>query len=337
MELARVFAEHRDRLRRGLVFGFWTAHETGTMVGSSWYADHHWDRLRRHAVAYLQIDQPACAGTTRWSAASNVELRRFHQGVEQRRLEGRPYSWRRAVKTGDSSFFGVGIPMLAAQGGYTEEELKATALATLGWWHHSVENTLDKLDWDYMAVHLRVYAAYLWELCTSVVLPFEFVGVADQFIERLDALRLDALRLDALRQPGDGIGLDGALERAREFRAAAARLDAAAETWRARYASGATRDEAPASALNECMKRLSRRLVPLASTSRGTYGQDPYGYTPQGTMIPALYDVPRLAGLAPDSEERWMLETQLVRARNRVADALDDCRVTIDDTLRQIA
>ena len=80
LELARVFNQHRDKLRRGLVFGFWTGHETGTMIGSAWFVDRNWDRLREHAVAYLQIDQPACAGTTRWSAASNVELKRFHQG-----------------------------------------------------------------------------------------------------------------------------------------------------------------------------------------------------------------------------------------------------------------
>src|SRR6266850_231177 len=71
LELARVFQQHRDKLRRGLVAGFWTGHETGTMIGSSWFVDRNWDRLREHAVAYLQIDQPACAGTTRWSSASN--------------------------------------------------------------------------------------------------------------------------------------------------------------------------------------------------------------------------------------------------------------------------
>ncbi len=37
LELARVFKQHRDKLRRGLVAGFWTGHETGTMIGSSWY------------------------------------------------------------------------------------------------------------------------------------------------------------------------------------------------------------------------------------------------------------------------------------------------------------
>jgi hypothetical protein len=324
MEISRVFAAHRDKLRRGLVCGFWTGHETGTMIGSSWYVDRNWDRLRAHAVAYLQIDQPACAGTTRWSAASNVELRRFHEGVEAQVLGGRSRAWRRAVKNGDSSFFGLGVPMLAAQGGFTEAELKASAMANLGWWHHSLENTMDKLDWTFMDEHLRVYAAYLWELCTAIVLPFEFVGVADQFIERLTQFN----------EPGATIGIGGALRRAQDFRAAAVRLEQEAATWRARYAAAADTDPAAAELLNTTFKRLSRLLVPLASTAKGTYGHDPYGYTPQGSMIPSLYDVTALGPMGADSEQRWMLETQLVRARNKAADALDDARGVIDTALR---
>jgi hypothetical protein len=320
LELARVFNQHREKLRRGLICGFWTGHETGTMVGSSWYVDRNWDRLREHAVAYLQIDQPACAGTTRWGASSNAELRRFHQAIEKRILGNRPADWHRAAKNGDASFFGIGVPMLAAQGAFTEAELKQTALASLGWWHHSLENTIDKLDFDFMQTHMEVYAAYLWELCTAPILPFEYVGVADEFIARLDELGTDML------------GLGGALDRARDFRAAAERLDAAAEAWRRRYADRDTSDEAAAGILNSCMKRLSHRLVPLASTARGAYGHDPYGFTPQGSMIPSLFDVPAYSNM-PDGEARWMLETALVRARNQVCDALDDCRVLIDDTL----
>src|SRR5215475_10924473 len=326
LELARVYQAVRGELRRGLIAGFWTGHETGTMVGSSWFVDHNWDRLRQHAVAYLQIDQPACAGTTRWSAASNVELKRFHQAVERRLLGNRAAGWRRAVKNGDASFFGLGVPMLAAQGAFTEEELKATALANLGWWHHSIENTIDKLDFTYMADHLSVYAAYLWELLTAPVLPFEYVSVADQFIERLEELKAGA----------EDIGLGDAADRARRFKAKAQQLEAAAQDWRGRYAAGNLKDETPAQVLNSSMKRLSRTLVPLASTSCGAYGHDPYGYTPQGTMIPSLYDVPRYARLA-DGEARWMLGTQLVRDRNRIADALGDCSRLIDETLHQLA
>ena len=327
MELARVFNKHRDKLRRGLVFGFWTAHETGTMSGSAWFVDRNWDRLREHAVGYLQIDQPACVGTTQWNTSSNAEMKRFHQAIEKRLLGNRYSKWKRAAKNGDASFFGLGVPMMHGEGAFTDEELKATALANLGWWHHSLENKLDKLDWDYMADHLRIYGAWLWELCTAPVLPYEFVSVADQFIERLGELV----------ENGRVVGLARTLAQAQRFKQQAARLDEAAETYRRRTANGAGAElDGELEELNRCMKRLSRLLVPMQSTSKGTYGHDPYGFTPQTTMIPALFDIPRLGKAAEGTPERWMLETALVRERNRVTDALADAGALIDDTLRHL-
>lgn len=323
-ELARAFAAHRGELRRGLMLGFWTAHETGTMSGSTWFADRYWDRLRANAVAYLQIDQPGCVGTTRWATSSNAELKAFHQRVETGFLDGRENIWKRASKTGDSSFFGLGVPMFHGEGTFTEAELKATALATLGWWHHSLENRLDKLDWDWMATHLKIYAAWLWELCTAPVLPFRFAPVAQQIGDRLAELA----------GPGAAVGLDGVQARAEAFADAARRLDAEAEAWAGRFANGQG-DEDAARLLNRTMKRLSRILVPLQSQVTSPYGQDPYGYTPQGTMLPCLYDLSELDG-APDAPERWMLETRLVRQRNRVADGLGDASAAIDDTLRAL-
>jgi hypothetical protein len=324
LEIARVFQQHREKLRRGLVFGFWTGHETGTMVGSTWYVDRQWDRLRRHAVAYLQVDQPGIVGTTAWDSRSNSELRRFHQTAEARLGQGYAPAWRRAVRTGDSSFFGLGVPMMQGQGTFTDAELKASAMATLGWWHHSVENTIDKLDWSRMAVHLRIYSAWLWELCTAQILPFDFTAVAGEF----------AQRLAELAPAGAEIGLDGAVAQAEAFRAAASRLDAATTQWRARYAGGHA-DQAAASGLNACLKGLSRLLLPVASTSKGAYAHDPYGLTAQGSMLPSLFELPLLAGL--QGEARWTLETQLVRERNRVADALGDATALIDATLGQLA
>ncbi len=319
IELARVFNAHRDKLRRGLAFGFWTAHETGTMAGSAWFVDRNWDALRAHAVAYLQIDQPACAGTTEWGASSNAELKTFHQRIERSLLDGQETSWKRVAKNGDSSFFGVGIPTFHAEGAFTPQELQQTALATLGWWHHSVENTLDKLDWGWMQVHLRIYAGYLWELCTAPVLPFAYRPVADQILGRLNELQV----------PGQAVGLETALARAEVFAAAATRLDALAESHRARFAAEQG-DEQTAKTLNRTFKRLSRLLVPLQSTAKGTYGHDPYGYTPQSTMLPILYDIPQLAML-PEGADLWMLQTSLVRARNKVADTLSDATALIED------
>ena len=327
MELARVFNRHRDELRRGLIFGFWTGHETGTMIGSSWFVDRNWDRLRKHQVAYLQIDQPACVGTTRWGTIANVELRRFLEAIERRHLGSRVSEWHRAVKTGDASFFGLGVPMVHGEGKFTPDELEASAQATLGWWHHTMDNTVDKLDWVWMADHLRIYGSWLWELCTAPILPFEFVGVAEQFAERLEELGA----------AGKSIDLDGVLLRAKLFGEAAARLDRTAESWRQRHRKGEAVDESAAEVLNGCMKQLSRLLVPVQSTIKGTYGHDPYGLTAQTTMIPSLHETPRLAKLPPDSEERWMLETLLVRQRNRVADALGDATSFIEESLRQLS
>ncbi|MFM9849623.1 MAG: M28 family peptidase [Hyphomicrobiaceae bacterium] len=323
MELARVFMQHRDKLRRGVTFGFWTAHETGTMAGSAWFADRNWDALRKNCVAYLQIDQPACVGTTEWNTASNAELKSFHTAIESQLLK-KKFKWKRAVKSGDSSFFGLGIPMFHGEGAFTDAELKATANATLGWWHHSIENRLDKMDWALMQEHIRVYAGYLWELATAPVLPFRFVPVAEQVIARLEEFK----------EHGKPVGLDGAQARARQFAEAAARIDAAAAMEAEKFKVGRGSEQA-ALLLNRTMKRLSRILVPLQSTAIGTYGHDPYGYTPQTTMIPCLYDLTELAKL-PDGEQRWMLETRMVRARNRVADALEDSSALIDDALAQL-
>src|SRR5258708_40283482 len=90
--------------------------------------------------------------------------------------------------------------MYAGQGAFTDAELKATANATLGWWHHSIENRLDKMDWALMQEHIRMYAAYLWERTTAPVLPFRFTAVAEQVIARLEQVR----------RPGRGGGLAGA-------------------------------------------------------------------------------------------------------------------------------
>ncbi len=324
IELARVFKKHQGKLRRGLLFGFWTGHETGTMAGSSWFADRYWDRLRDHACAYLQIDQPSCIGTSTWHTTSNAELKAFHQREERALLGSRPISWKRVAKSGDASFIGVGIPMFQGEGAFTEAELKATALATRGWWHHSIECTMDKLDWKFMEEHLRVYAAYLWELCTAPVLPFTYAPVAEQIIKRLKELE----------GPGAAVGLQGVLKTAEDFSRAAQRLDQAAAAESAAFSSGKGNEE-KARILNRAMKRLSRLVVPLMSSAIGKYGHDPYGFTPQTTMVPALYDLTRLSKL-PEGEERWMLETKTVRDRNRVGDALADAIAVIEDSLARL-
>ena len=326
IELARFFTKYRKHLRRGISFGLWTAHETGTMIGSTWYVDKNWDRLRDHGVAYLQIDQPACFGTTRWGSISNAELKQFQETIDAKLLGDRPRSWRRTVKIGDASFFGVGVPMFSGLGVFTADELKATGNANLGWWHHSLENTVDKLDWDTMGLHLKMYAAYVWELCTAPVIPCTFTPVADEIIQRLGEL------LPA----GASVGLESALDVAKQLREQTLLFDQRASALNLLCESNDPKMLGQAEVANVAIKRLSRLLLPLVGTVKGSYGHDPYSYTPQTTILPSLYDVPKLAKL-PEAAERWMLETQLLRNRNSLVDTLRAALQVNRDVLHALA
>jgi hypothetical protein len=171
---------------------------------------------------------------------------------------------------------------------------------------------------------MRVYAAWLWELCTAPVLPFYYAPVAEQII----------VRLQELERAGASVGLEGVLAGARSFAAAAQKFDQAADAARTAFEAGKGSEQA-ALLLNRAMKRISRLVVPLMSSAIGKYGHDVYGYTPQTTMIPGLYDVARLPKLA-EGEELWMLQTKVMRDRNRVADTLADAMAIIADALARI-
>ncbi|HYI13863.1 MAG TPA: M28 family peptidase [Thermomicrobiales bacterium] len=325
LELARVFSRHRSELRRGLVTAFWMGHETGTMVSSTRFADINWDWLRRSCVAYLQIDQPAITGTSTWHLASTEDTQGWATRAAGEMLDDMDIHWRRQRKNGDSSFFGVGLSTVAGMMSFRDDEIRATGLANLGWWHHSVHNTLDKVDRRLLLPHLRVYARWMWDLLTAPVLPYEYAPFAGQIVTRLDTLT-------ALEVPD--IDMAGAVERAREFRELASRLDALAASWRGRKDLDQVKPEADT--INRVLLELARTLIPVTSTTVGAYGQDRYGHSWQPELIPSLAPYPRLTGYDRDSEAFQTWWVSQVRARNRVVDALDRASEVVRTALREL-
>jgi hypothetical protein len=93
--------------------------------------------------------------------------------------------------------------------------------------------------------------------------------------------------------------------------------------------------ETEAGALNHALLELARALIPVTSTTVGPYGQDRYGHSWQPELIPSLAPYPRLAGYDRNSEAHQTWWVAQVRARNRVADALDRAasiaRTTLSD------
>ena len=108
-----------------------------------------------------------------------------------------------------------------------------------------------------MADHIRVYAGYLWELCTTPILPFEFVSVANQF----------KARIAELAAAGSSVGVGSLLEHAAALEIVARELDEVAKVWNGRYRADPAFDNGSADLLNTCIKRLKSR--PSADRQHG--------------------------------------------------------------------
>jgi hypothetical protein len=327
LELARVFARHAGRLRRSLIFAFWNGHEVSEAAGSTWYVDHDWDAIQRRAVAYLNIDSQGMLGASRFVVNSSSELTRFHQSVETRIL-GEPGLRRPLARTGDQSFFGIGVPSIAGRFSHTPEQVAAWNGATLGWWNHTDQDTLDKVDRRLVAREIPVWGAYLATLVAAPVLPTRFEPLARDITEVLRGLSSGGTDL---------IGLASVVALAGHFVERARRLDTLADELAAALAGASTRAlEDAATELNTALLHLSRLLTAPLRSVAGRYGQDSYGLSDLSAPIPSLLPLATLVALPASSETARLLRTELRRRRNALADGLSDAVWTIDRTLAHV-
>ncbi|HEU5015088.1 MAG TPA: M28 family peptidase [Roseiflexaceae bacterium] len=318
LHVARLLAERRQQLRRGLRVCFWSGHSHGRYAGSAWYVDHHWHELRQHCAAYVNIDSVGGQGATMLSEGYCM-AETFDLGKALiERYGGQQYNGSRVGRSGDESLVGVGVPSLLM----TVSEQPPTAGATgaasviggrsggLGWWWHTPADTLDKLDPELLARDARLYAATLFRLCAEPILPFDYAA---------GAAELDHFVAD-YQQIADGrFDLSPARERTQALRREAAALQDALETLRRRETEQAAEPTALA-AINQALMALGRATIPLNYTAAGPFGHDPaLGMPP----LPLLADVRRLAASAPNSDEARFINVGLQRNLNQLVYGLD--------------
>lgn len=298
LEVARVSALRRDAWRRGLRVVFWSGHSQGRYSSSTWYADTRWEEIEARALVHVNVDSTGGLGNT---VVSDTTAAAELQGLAQEALEaqaGQDFSGRRMSRAGDQSFWGIGVPSI--YGNMSEQpavpgEANASAAvfgggdrkgAGTGWWWHTPDDTLDKIDADLLVRDTRIYQHTVWRLLASPQLPVDFAAAARELAEALEARQ---------RQAGDALDLSLCVERARTLERLAAErpgLD------------------------DRTVQRLAHAIVPLAYTLGDRFRHDPALAEP---TLPALADAERLPGLAPGSDERRFLASRLRRAANRVA------------------
>jgi hypothetical protein len=306
LEMARVLAENPSHLRCGVRFAWWPGHSTGRYSGSTWYADTRFRELRDHALGYLNIDSPGVCGAEIWDCRYNTgEVEHIAPAVV-RELSGQEPGIGRPVRAADQSFLGIGLPSLGAFRMLPQDhpDRKIVGGSAGAWWWHSPEDTLDKADVAVLAGDVEVYLTIVARLCTSEIVPYNFVPVGQDFIDELRSLQ------DAI---GGWLDLESALESARAFRVAAKRLDLAP-----------IEDTA---ALNDGLKCLARIVNPPLYTIAGPYDMDPALQQP---LLPGLAPARMLPTLDQASDAYHVLLTELRRQRNRLEEALREATEVAD-------
>lgn len=325
LEVARLLSQQREGIRRSVRFAFWSGHSHARYATSTWYADYAWEELWERCVAHVNIDSPGAVGATVLTEAPTMaETYDFAREVIQT-LTGQQLDYRRIGRLGDQSFWGCGIPSLfcsISEQGDAQEEGDIGALiggsrarrGGLGWWWHTTEDTIDKIDPANLVRDTRVLLATVWQLATAPVLPFRQSRAVEEIRGALEALSsVAAAPLD----------LDALLVECQRLLEAARRLDE-------RCSKPA--DEASADRLNRCLMAVSRALIPVNYTARGPFEQDPA--LPTGPL-PGLQRARELATRDPHDVNFYPLLQSLQRERNRVLHALHVARRIIEEVVEE--
>jgi hypothetical protein len=329
IEVARIMAQHRDTMRRGIRFCFWSGHSHARYAGSAWYADNFWHDLYDHCVAHVNVDSVGGNGATILSQGNSMsEVREFVSDVIEQ-IAGQELAARRFGRAGDQSFWGPGIPaMLMSLSEQPAENADPLLLALhhqisggagvgggLGSWWHTPEDTVDKIDPDFLKRDATIYVLILNRLTSMPVLPFNYGAVIDD---------LGAVTRSIQEKAGEHLDLSPVTEQIAALRSA---VDALDKELGALRTSG---DSDGQTAANRGLMRLGRNLIPVDYTNTGQFDHDLAVPT---KPIPALQGAADLASLDPKSPEYQYRRTRLIRERNRVVFGLKEATRAANETL----
>lgn len=334
MEVGRLLAQERDSLRRGLRLGFWSGHSHARYAGSAWYADNFWQELHDRCVGHVNVDSVGGREANILSEGNSMsEARSFLsdviEAVAGQRLEAKRYG-----RSGDQSFWGHGIPsMLMSLSEQPAENADPVLLALhhqisggagasggLGWWWHTPEDTIDKIDPQLLKRDATIYTLILHRLCTRPILPYDYAAVVGDLTATVGQIQAKA---------GDHFDLQPVSTELKELDAAIDRLK---ERVAALSAAGAP-DPTVAAIINKGIMRLGRALIPVDYTNTGQFDHDLAVPT---KPLPSLQAAASLATLDPESDEYHFLRTRLVRERNRAVYGLRQAIHAVDETLANL-
>ena len=299
LEIARILSQHTGELKRGLRLAFWSGHSHARYGASAWYADNFFADLFNHCVCHVNAESTGGIGADNLTIARCMAETRGVAAEPIRDVTGQELGYRRTGRNADQSFTGIGVP--SALGG-----LSTQPAGDLGWWWHTPDDTLDKVDDANLVRDTQIYLLTCWQLCTLSVLPFDYAAAATEMRDRLATLQ------EAVHGRFD---LTSVIAEVEAFRADAEGLNS--------VAAAVGDDAASAERLNAAIIAVGHALIPVNYTKAGPFEVD---LALENPVLPGLALVPRLAELDPLGNDAHFLRTRLIRERNRVWHALATAR-----------
>jgi N-acetylated-alpha-linked acidic dipeptidase len=214
---------------------------------------------------------------------------------------GAELHYHRKGRSSDQSFWGHGIPAmfgaLSLRPGGGEDAAVAEIFGgeSLGWWWHTTEDLIDKIDRDFLLRDAGVYAETLWQLCTDERLQFDPAAEADEIASAATHYQ---------EASGGSLDLSSTSELAREL-SALIRI--------------AGIDRLPAGRANDVISALCSTLIPVNYTKNGPFHHD---LAVETKPVPGLMQAATLPTLDRSGDDWHFLHASLVRERNRVEHAL---------------
>lgn len=290
LEVARLAATQQPGWKRGLRLCFWSGHSHGRYSGSAWYVDNHWDELDRHCAAHVNVDSTGGIGATVLEDAAAMAPLHALAAEAITEQTGHAYKGKRKNRSSDESLPALGVPSMF--GGLSEQPPTALKLRNaLGWWWHTPEDLLDKVDEANLVRDTKVFVHVVAKLLADPVLPIDIAAHVQTLRDELDLLAPPlAGRFDI------------------------ASLQASAETLQRRAA------RLPATnAPDTTLMALSRILVPLDYATTDRFTHDAALPIPDWAALQPLRD---LAATKPGTDDAHLHEVAARRAANRLAHAL---------------
>jgi len=325
MEVARILAGEQAHLRRGLRLAFWSGHSHGRYSGSTWYADNAWDELEQYCVCHINVDSTGAIGANVLTEANVMAETKQLAADAIEPLVNEKFVGTRQSRAGDQSFWGIGLPSVFMSLSQQEADSgKASATfkdligegargGGLGWWWHTVHDTMDKISEENLVRDTRVYVDVTWRLCADPVLPLDY---------RETVRELTGLVRDYQEKAEDRIDLSPLVE---GFELLQAKVDKLYEE-----ASQIEEDDPAINVVNWTIMQLGRILVPIGYTRSGRFDHDP---ALPVEPLPGLAPAARLSVMDPDGNEYRFTLTALVRQRNRVLYALREAHAVAEEAL----